>query len=103
MNGIVGSAPDIHSQTGSASDANIADANARSRIVGEPGAYRFSTTSATTNDPNSLTAWPRLADPGLGALTSAYHSSPGRGAADSNSSAIRFDLTGLRSPGLRSL
>ena len=96
MNGIVRSAPDIHSQTGSASDASIAEAKARSSTVGAPGAYRFSAINATTTDAASFSALPRLADPGLGVLTSAYHSSRGGGAAGSKRSAIRLDLTGAR-------
>src|ERR1700721_1901709 len=95
MNGIVRSAPDIHSQTGSATDASIADANTRSRSVGEPSAYRFNAISATTTETASFTALPRLADPDLGTLTSAYHSSPGCIAVDSNS-ANRFGLTSCR-------
>src|SRR5258708_8702003 len=96
MNGIVRSAPDIHRPTGSASDASMADANVRSRRVGEPSAYRFSAINATTTEIASFTALPRLADPGLGTLTSAYHSSPGCVAAGSNRSALRFDLSCLR-------
>src|SRR3984957_5794139 len=96
MNGIVRSAPDIHSQTGSATDASIADANTRSRSVGEPSAYRFNAISAIATEAPSFTALPRLADPGLGTLTSAYHSSPGFVVAGSHNSALRFDLTALR-------
>src|ERR1700722_8493013 len=103
MNGIVRSAPDIHSQTGSASDASIADANTRWRSVGEPSAYRFNPISAIAIEAVSFTALPRVADPGLGTARSAYHSSPGCLAADSNCSAIRFDLTGLRAAGSRCL
>src|SRR5271156_2124732 len=101
MNGIVGSAPDIHSQTGSASDASIADANTRSSRVGEPGAYRFNAISANATAAASITALPRVADPGLGTLTSAYHSSSGCIDADSNRSAIRFDLSGAWNAGGR--
>src|SRR5208337_16798 len=97
MNGIVRSAPDIHSQTGSASDAIIADANTRSSIVGGAGAQRFKAINAIATAASIFSTLPRLADPGLGAVIRAYHwSSGGCGAADSNPSAIRFDLIGLR-------
>src|ERR1700677_625887 len=103
MKGTVGSAPDIHNQTGSASEASIADARTRSRIVGEAGAYRLSAINATMTDPASFIALPRVADPGLGMLTIAYQSSPGCGAAVSNRSAIRFDLAGLCGARIRRL
>src|SRR5277367_1875181 len=95
MNGTVRSTPDIHSQIGSASDAIIADANTRSRTVGGPGAHRFNAVITMANEAAIFTALPRLVEPGFGSLTSAYHRSLGFIAADSNCSAIRFDLTGL--------
>src|ERR1035437_7595684 len=97
MNGIVRSAPDIHSQTGRASDANIADAKIRSRIVGAPGAQRVRAINAIATAAASFSALPRLADPGLGVVIRAYHSSLGGcGGAGSNRSAIRFDFIGSR-------
>src|SRR5271154_17137 len=94
MNGMLRSAPDIHSQTGSATDASIAEANSRSRNVGEPGAYRFSANSPITTDAPSFNA--AFADPGLGVDTRAYHSSFGGFAVNSTRSSIRFDPANRR-------
>src|SRR5271155_853164 len=96
MNGMRGSAPDIHSQTGSATDASIAEANSRSRNVGDPGAYRFSANSPITTDAPSFAAALKFADAGLGVDTRAYHSSFGGFAVNSTRSSIRFDLTNRR-------
>jgi len=77
-----GSAPDIHSQTGSAIDASIAEAKAV-RESSARRAVRFNAIKPTAIDPTSfrnltrLAARPRHAD-------SAYQSSRDNGAADSN-------------------
>src|SRR5271154_4340449 len=96
MNGMLRSAPDIHSQTGSATDASIAEAKIRSRNVGDPGAYKFSANSPITTDPPSFAAARKFADPGLGVDTRAYHSSFGGFAVNSTRSSIRFDLANRR-------